>query len=233
MGPPRVPVHYFPKRPRPSQDDRPTEEILVPLGLSRGPTLELMEAPIARAPGADLPDDRRGRKRKKKVGPDVGAEPPAEDARSQEPVDVPGWLARGAPEEQLRGLSRGQIAQMCLFGHHLFETGRVQEARVVFEAIVGLGVEDAFPHTMLGTIHLSQGEGRRALPLFEAAIKLDPRDVAAWVYRGEIRLQDGQVRQGLSDLKKACGMAPSTDPFVVRARKLMARAGQKKPTRRR
>ncbi|HZN92439.1 MAG TPA: tetratricopeptide repeat protein, partial [Myxococcales bacterium] len=80
------------------------------------------------------------------------------------------------------------------------------------------------PHTMLGTIYLAQGEAKAALPLFESAIKLDPKDVAAWVYRGEIRIHTGQTRAGLSDLKKATGLASATDPFVIRARKLLDRS---------
>ncbi|HVE83355.1 MAG TPA: tetratricopeptide repeat protein, partial [Myxococcales bacterium] len=119
----------------------------------------------------------------------------------------------------------------CLFGHHLFESGRLNEAKVVFEGIVNLGVEDAFPHTMLGTIYLAQGEAKAALRLFESAIKLDPKDVAAWVYRGEIRIHTGHLRAGLSDLKKATGLAPASDPFVTRARKLMDRAGGKRARR--
>src|SRR5262245_53436729 len=123
MGPPRVPIHYFPKKPKPRMDERPTDELLVPLGLSRGPTQELMEAPIARAPTTDPPDEKRGRKRKKRAEPDRRAEAAAEP---HQPMDGPGWLAQGAPETQLRGMTRRQIAEMCLFGHHLFEAGRIQ-----------------------------------------------------------------------------------------------------------
>jgi tetratricopeptide (TPR) repeat protein len=235
MGQPPVPIHYFPKRPPPQKlkaDERPTEELRVPLGLTRGATLEI-EPPIAAQPTTDPPDPKKGRKRKRKGAPEVAAEPDGGGAEAAEPLDLPGWLANGAPETRLQGLSRRQIAEICVFGHHLFETSRIQEAKVVFEGVVGLGVDDAFPHTMLGTIYLSQGEPRRALPLFEAAIKLDPRDVAAWVYRGEIRLQEGHLRQGLSDLRKACGLAAPADPFVARAKKLMTWATQKKSVRRR
>jgi len=142
------------------------------------------------------------------------------------------WLAGGVKDDELRRMSPGQIAELCLFGHHLFEQGRLEEARLVFEGVVSLEVEDAFPHTMLGTIYLAQGEPDRALPLFESAIRLDPRDVAARVYRGEIRLRAGSQRAGLSDLRKAVGLASARDPFVVRARKLIDRAGGRSRARR-
>jgi hypothetical protein len=222
----RVPVHYFEKKKKAvSPSERPTEEIPRPLGLSRrDPSLGEMEPPIATQPATDPPDPVKGRKRKKKKGASGEVEPVTDPSVKLPMEKLDAWLHDGASGEVLKQMSRKQIAELCLFGHHLFEAGRLQEAKVVFEAVVGLGVEDAFPHTMLGTIYLAQGESRAALPLFESAIKLDPRDVAAWVYRGEIRIHSGQMKAGLADLKKATGLASATDPFVTRARKLIDRA---------
>jgi len=232
MAQERVPVHYFPKKNRPTpSSERPTEELTRPAGLSRTPSLSDMEPPIATLPTTDPPDGK-GRRRRKKKGSSGEAER-ITDPQVPLPVEqLDAWLQGGADGEALKKMTRKQIAQVCLFGHHLFEAGRLGEAKVVFEGVVGLGVEDAFPHTMLGTIYLAQGEAKAALPLFESAIKLDPRDVAAWVYRGEIRIHTGQTRAGLADLKKAAGMASATDPFVIRARKLIDRAGGKGRARR-
>lgn len=226
----RVPVHYFEKKkPAPvSPSERPTEELKMPQGLSRRPkhpSLDEMEPPIATQPTTDPPDPAKGRRRKKKGAVDEEPDGRVTDPMLQLPVEkLDAWLAEGVKGDDLRKMSRKQIAELCLFGHHLFERGRLDEARVVFEGIVSLEVEDAFPHTMLGTIYLAQGKAREALPLFESAIKLDPRDVAARVYRGEIRIHTGSLRSGLADLKKATGLAPATDPFVVRARKLIDRS---------
>jgi len=217
----RVPVHYFEKKAKAvPASERPTEEIKRPVGLSRNPSLGEMEPPIAATqPTTDPP----GKRKRKKKGAEVD---PVTDPAVKLPLEkLDAWLQDGARGEALKKMTRKQIAELCLFGHHLFENGRMAEAKVVFEGIVELGVEDAFPHTMLGTIYLAQGETRAALPLFESAIKLDPKDVAAWVYRGEIRLHAGQTKQGLSDLKKAAGMASAQDPFVARAKKLISRVG--------
>ena len=233
MAPERVPVHYFPKK-KPGEvppSERPTQELRRPVGLSRNPSLGEIEPPIATQPVTDPPDGKGRRKRKKK-GSSGEAERITDPQLTLPREKLDAWLQEGASGEVLRQMSRKQVAELCLFGHHLFESGRLAEARVVFEGIVKLGVEDAFPHTMLGTILLAQGEAKAALPLFESALKLDPRDVAAWVYRGEIRLHAGQLKAGLSDLKKAAGMASTTDPFVVRARKLIDRAGNKSRARR-
>ena len=129
--------------------------------------------------------------------------------------------------ERKRGaaMSEQQVAEMALFGHRLFEQGKLREAKIVFEGIVELAVEDAFPHTMLGIIYLSSGDAARALALFEAALALDPGDVAARVYRAEIRLKCGKVRQALEELGKIARECPKDDPFAERARKLIEKAG--------
>lgn len=234
MAQARVPVHYFEKKKKPAKvpaSERQTQELVRPAGLSRRKSLGEMEPPIATQPTTDPPDPVKGRKRKKGIsGEQERITDPGQVALPLEKLDA--WLADGNRGEALRQMSRKQVAELCLFGHHLFERGRLPEAKVVFEAIVQLGVDDAFPHTMLGTILLAQGEAKQALPLFESAIKLDPRDVAARVYRGEIRIHTGHLRAGLSDLRKAATMAPATDPFVTRARKLIDRAGNKSRARR-
>lgn len=136
---------------------------------------------------------------------------------------------KGAPVR----LSPAVAAEMCLRGHALFESGRVDEARRVFETVVQSGVQEAFPHTMLGTIYLSLGKQERALARFEAALELDPRDVAARVYRGEIRLGRGKLKQAVEDLRTAQRHGSKDDPFFDRAERLLALAFEPTAVRRR
>lgn len=130
-------------------------------------------------------------------------------------------LPRQPPVGASKSMSRAQIAEMSLFGHQLFENGKLAEARGVFEGLVAQGIEDPFPHTMLGTIYLAQGESDRALALFEAALAIDPGDLAARVYRGEIRLSAGKLRPALQDLRRVLDLGAQDDPFVERARRLI------------
>lgn len=119
-----------------------------------------------------------------------------------------------------RQLSVQQVAEMSLFGHQLFESGKIEEARVVFEGLVGMDVADSFPYTMLGTIYLALGDPDRALALFEAALQLDRFDLPALVYRGEIRLNRGRLKSALDDFHRAVRLGPGEDPFVERAKRL-------------
>lgn len=113
------------------------------------------------------------------------------------------------------------VSRLSLLGHRLFEEGRLEAARQIFERLADLTPLDSFPRTMLGTIHLAQHRSKEALEQFEAALRIDGSDLSALVYRGEIRLGAGKVRQGQDDLNRAVELGAADDPFVERARKLL------------
>ncbi|MDP1828198.1 MAG: tetratricopeptide repeat protein [Archangium sp.] len=121
------------------------------------------------------------------------------------------------------------FADLTRLGHEAFEAGRAEEARIVFESLVALGRRDPFAHTMLGTILLGAQALDKALEQFEAALEIDPDDLAALVYRGEIRLSRRKVSRAMEDLERAIKLGASTDPFVARARKLLALARGNRP----
>ena len=117
-----------------------------------------------------------------------------------------------------------EVADLSLFGHQLFEMGKVAEAKVIFEGLVKTGAKDAFAHTMLGTIYLALKDQTNALLLFQAALDIDPDDVSALDYRGEILLNRGKVKGAVEDLSRALKLGTSDDPFVERASRLLRMA---------
>ncbi len=123
-----------------------------------------------------------------------------------------------------------RIAELSLKGHQLFEQGKLEDARELFERLVGQEPRDPFPYTMLGTIYLAKDSPDRALALFEAALEIDPDELAALVYRGEIRLNQGKLKPAMADLNRALGLGLGDDPFVDRARRLI-RMLQDRPQR--
>ncbi len=224
-----VVVFHFPKRGAPSRAPRPTDEVRGPrvtlpeLTDDDEPLEDAGEEPVV-APAAPKPARRRGSSNKSD-SPGKGRGAKRRAAAEEEPdvrqkaKHLQEVLTR--PEGKPAAVSRSEVAELCLFGHHLFERGQLDEARTVFEKVVGLGVEEAFPHTMLGTIFLAQGQSDRALALFEAALALDEGDVAARVYRAEIRFNAGRLVDARSDLELAIKRGQSEDPFVDRARRLL------------
>jgi tetratricopeptide (TPR) repeat protein len=116
------------------------------------------------------------------------------------------------------------FAELSRLGHEAFEAGRADDARTIFEALIALGHADPFAHTMLGTVHLGAGRLEEALQAFEGALAIDPDDVVALVYRGEIRLSRRKQAAALEDLERALKLGRTGDPFVARAKKLLAMA---------
>lgn len=116
------------------------------------------------------------------------------------------------------------FAELTRIGHESFEAGRVDDARTIFESLIALGHNDPFTHTMLGTVHLGAHRHEQALEQFEAALAIDPDDVVALVYRGEIRLSKKKQGPAMEDLERAARLGRPNDPFVTRAKKLLAMA---------
>ncbi len=240
--PPRVEVLYFPKKPKPAQTGT------THVARTRTKTLTLPEFrpddDVVTQPHYEPPEERparatppiRDRRSKRGPRPKVQGKPSARRRTPPEPfrpieVDtdpalryhkekVDQMLQANAPHESGE-LSPQRLAELSLYGHRLFESGRLHEARVVFEGLVEMNVRDAFPYTMLGTVYLALGAQDRALALFEAAVELDPNDLAALVYRGEIRLSRGKLKPALDDLNRAISMGLGDDPFVQRAKRLV------------
>jgi tetratricopeptide (TPR) repeat protein len=116
-------------------------------------------------------------------------------------------------------------------GHELFESGRVHEARVVFEGLIAAGHRDAFCFTMLGTVSLALKDFDRALELFEQALEIDPTDLAALVFRGELRLKQKKTAKAIKDFELAVQLGPADDPFTDRAQRLLTIARKTMATR--
>lgn len=215
-------VFFFPKRDAgrrgtPFEFASPISRTLPELSLEEEP--EHATEPAFQSPFAERPEPepaRAGGKRSRRRTLEE-ALPPDRTVTEEVPLGAAGPYV---------GLSRREIAEVSLFGHGLFEGGRVDEARQVFEQLVASGAQDAFPHTMLGTIYLAMKAPDRALALFESALAIDPKDLAARVYRGEIRLHRGDVQQGVEDLTRACNEGAREDPFTSRARRLLRAVSQ-------
>jgi hypothetical protein len=223
-----VHVHYFPKRtPR---GKRPLTEISATRTVEFQPFLGAEELPTE--PGLPRPVEVSGPKKpKRKAKAAKGSRKRRGKgggrAAEVEPVgpghhlqQLRALLERGSPGRQAAELSAQAVAELSLFGHQLFEAGRLAEARLLFEGLVALGTEEAFAYTMLGTIYLSMAQHERALALFEAAIQLDGEDLAARVYRAEIRIHQNRLLHALEELDQALALGGEDDPFIQRALRL-------------
>jgi predicted Zn-dependent protease len=199
-GPAPVYVHFFPKK--------------------QGGASEAVTQPV---PVAEPP--KAARPKRKKVA--VEAQPPPKARVKASPKQAA--LARSVltakdPKRAARALSKASLNELFGLAHRLFEAGSLTQARRLLEPVTQSKPDDAFPFTLLGATYLAQGEDTKALPMFEAALDRDRGDWAARVYRAEVHLALGRWRVALAELQRVLEKGPARNPFVKRAKRLLAMA---------
>lgn len=243
-----VSVYLFPKGKKGRLRESDAEDTAVTsaseLGKRAG-AREVEDATVT-APGASLEeesteiaaDPRKGSEKRERTRARKSPREDSRPPRSRTPPAVPRkkleiqeLLSAPDPVAVLEGLAPGELRELALVGHKLFDLGKLNAARVIFEGLVGLGSQEAFPHTMLGTIYLALGDRGRAFLLFEAALRFDVDDLAARVYRAEVLLTAGRRKEATRDLQRAIDHGPADDPFVDRAHRLLKMAEERERRR--
>ena len=235
---PRVEVHYFQKGQRRRTPPLEAPRITAP-ERAAAPALSRTSSPVPGASSAlTLPELELPWLEPRPVGPGKagrGKRRPSGNFRRKTTEEFNVEASRPAPSvaellgsenplQLLKTLTPGQLAEVAVGGHGLFEAGALESSRRVFELLVALQPAESFPYTMLGTVYLALELPDRALALFEAALERDKGDVAARVYRGELRLRRGKVRLAVADLERAVEGADGQDPFIQRGRRLLQQA---------
>ncbi len=164
---------------------------------------------------------------------------PAEGAEAQESAQVtPDWeKVIYTPERvgkyikgeitgaQLHALTGPEMLQMALIGFQMYEQGKYEEARVLFDGLCMLDPKESYYPTALGAVYLATDELDYAESCFNRAIKLNPNEIASYVNRGEVYLRKGKVLEAAQDFKRAVDLDPEgKDPLTQRARVLAAAA---------
>ncbi|RMG21019.1 MAG: hypothetical protein D6729_01795 [Deltaproteobacteria bacterium] len=109
---------------------------------------------------------------------------------------------------QLEGFTVEEARRIAKMGHRLYEEGRYDEARILFEGLAAINPLDAYAHQVLGAIAECTGDIETARRHFDVCLSLDPKNVWVLVRRGELRLKHGDAKGGLEDL----GCALEVDP---------------------
>ena len=112
------------------------------------------------------------------------------------------------------------IAQV---GCDLAASGRLDEARIVFEGIVVMNPKDSASHAALGTVYQKLGRIEDAVAEYSAAIKTDAKNPIALANRGELRLKGGD-RDGFTDLAHAVEADPHGETSAGRRAKSLVKA---------
>jgi tetratricopeptide (TPR) repeat protein len=141
------------------------------------------------------------------------------------PERIQAWIKGDLSLRDLHAISGPEMLEMAIIGFQMYEQGKYDEARIIFEGLTSLDPKEAYYVTALGAVHLAKENLENALNCFNAAIALNAKEIASYVNRGEVYLRQGKVMEAATDFKKAVELDPTgKDPLVHRARVLAAAA---------
>ena len=104
------------------------------------------------------------------------------------------------------GVTAAAMASLLITGHGLYEQGRMEDARKIFQGVLLLDETNPYAHAMLGAIHQKQGAIEQAVEFYSESIKLHPKDISTLTNRGECNLTLGRLLEAAADLKAAIAL---------------------------
>lgn len=109
---------------------------------------------------------------------------------------------------EVTGMTHEAALEIAREAEALARTGRLEEARVLFEGLVACNPKDAGAHAALGTLYEKLGRRQLAWDAFDRALALAPTHPVASLGRGELRLRVGDVG-GVEDVQRAAQEDPA------------------------
>ena len=106
------------------------------------------------------------------------------------------------------GVTPASVAAVMTVGYSLYEQGRFDDSRILFEGIALLDPQNPFSHAMLGAIHQMQKQFEPAVQSYSRAIELYPNEVNTLTNRGECHLSLGHLEEAASDFRAAISLDP-------------------------
>jgi tetratricopeptide (TPR) repeat protein len=147
------------------------------------------------------------------------------DKKLYTPDRIQAWMRGDMSLKDLHALSGPEMLEMAVIGFNMYEQGKYEEARVIFEGLTSLDPKEPYYVTALGAVHLARENLDTAMNCFNRAISLNAKEIAAFVNRGEVYLRQGKVMEAAQDFKTAVDLDPTgKNQLVHRARVLAAAA---------
>jgi Flp pilus assembly protein TadD len=132
------------------------------------------------------------------------------------------------------GLTREQLYEIAGRAYGLMNSGRLEEALVIYRGLVAADPTDSVFHCHLGAVELRRGRAAESESEFTAALRFNRANVDALSGRGEARLRLGRLGEAVEDLRAAAELDPQARrPSTVHARALLVslhrKSGQNHP----
>lgn len=128
----------------------------------------------------------------------------------------------GGSLKDVFNLSDVELTSLMMIGYDLFNQGKYEDSRVIFQGLEALGHDDPFVFTALGTIAARKNELDVAQEYFNRAIDGDPEDMVALTNRAEIFLKKNCFEEAASDLQKAIELDPDEESTLSSRARVLA-----------
>jgi len=123
---------------------------------------------------------------------------------------------------ELFNFSPDMLFQMAEFGFAQFKVGRYADAERVFKVLTVLDWNNAYYHSVMGSILQRQRRYGESIAEYTQAIELDRNDIVSHTNRGEVFMQHGLLKEAIEDFTKAISLDKNgNDKFANRSRVLM------------
>jgi tetratricopeptide (TPR) repeat protein len=124
---------------------------------------------------------------------------------------------------EIVGLNGHDLYEIAQIGYRMFISGRLEEAKQIYEGLISANPYDSVFHCHLATIYYYLNQLDLALNHYDRAIKLNRSNVEAIAGRIEAYLTTNQHDKALKDFETACLLDPKQEnPSTKRASTLLA-----------
>lgn len=101
------------------------------------------------------------------------------------------------------GLGKTELYMIAKQAHQLLNSGKLEEARDIYQGLVSADPYDSVFHCHLGAAQLRLNKPDEAFEQFELSLRYNIANIDAFVGRGEINLSRGDLPAAIADFSKA------------------------------
>jgi predicted Zn-dependent protease len=125
---------------------------------------------------------------------------------------------------QLEGMTAEDAMALAEQGHGFFRSGRLKEARTIFEGLAAVNPLDPYPHQVLGAICEREEDAEAARKHYDVCLSLHADNPWVLARRGEIRVRAGDIKGGIEDLSRTCELDGDAKLLTTARAHLMLKA---------
>lgn len=122
----------------------------------------------------------------------------------------------------LQGVDAASQTKLAELGYRLLDTGKLADARAIFEGLVALNPKEPYFLLAAGSVAHRQERWQDADHWYSLALERDDHNAVACANRGEVRIMLERMEDAVADLVRALELdAGSKEPTTARARGLL------------